>query len=130
MVYILNSQKCVNSLQRRADRNALFTAITRSKGWVRVLGFGEDMKILQEEFQEIKKHDYKLYFLQYPDKEKMKEIFLNNKDVAEKDIKTIDSTKVLIEKLTGDGNVTKTQLMQELFGMNKEEIIKMLGGKE
>lgn len=36
MVYIVNAQKCVNSLQRRTDRNALFTAITRSKGWVRV----------------------------------------------------------------------------------------------
>lgn len=130
MVYIVNSQKCVNSLQRRSDRNALFTAITRSKGWVRVLGFGEDMETLKQEFEEIKNHEYKLYFPEYPDKEKLKEIFLNNKDVADKDVKTIDSTKALIEKLTGDGNVTKVQLMQELFGMSKEEIIKMLGGRE
>ena len=28
MVYIVNAQKCVNSLQRRSDRNALFTAVT------------------------------------------------------------------------------------------------------
>ena len=130
MVYIVNSQKCVNSLQRRSDRNALFTAITRSKGWVRVLGFGEDMETLKQEFVEIKNHEYKLYFPEYPDKEKLKEIFLNNKDVADKDVKTIDSTKALIEKLTGDGNVTKVRLMQELFGMSKDEIIKMLGGKE
>ena len=129
MVYIVNSQKCVNSLQRRSDRNALFTAITRSKGWVRVLGFGEDMETLKQEFEEIKNHEYKLYFHEYPDKEKLKEIFLNNKDIADKDVKTIDSTKALIEKLTGDGNVTKVQLMQELFGMSKDEIIKMLGGK-
>lgn len=128
MVYIVNSQKCVNSLQRRSDRNALFTAITRSKGWVRVLGYGEDMETLKQEFEEIKKHDYKLYFREYPDKETLKQIFLNNQDVADKDIKTIDSTKVLIEKLTEDGHVTKIQLMQELFGMSKEEIVKMLGG--
>lgn len=126
MVYILNAQKCINSLQRRSDRNGLFTAITRSKGWVRVLGFGEDMKILNEEFEEIRKHDYKLYFEEYPDKEKLKEIFLNNRDVADKDIKAIDSTKTLIDKLTQDGNVTKLQLMQELFGMNKEELAKIL----
>lgn len=130
MVYIVNSQKCVNSLQRRADRNALFTAITRSKGWIRVLGYGEDMQTLQQEFEEIKHHDYKLYFPKYPDKEMMKEIFLNNKDVGDNDIKTIDSTKAFIEKLTGNGTVTKIQLMQELFGMSKEEIVKMLGGKE
>lgn len=129
MVYIVNSQKCVNSLQRRSDRNALFTAITRSKGWVRVLGFGEDMETLKQEFEEIKNHEYKLYFAEYPDKNKLKEIFLNNKDVANKDIKVIDSTKALIEKLTEEGNATKVQLMQELFGMSKDEIINMLGGK-
>ena len=87
------------------------------------------METLKQEFEEIKNHEYKLYFSEYPDKEKLKEIFLNNKDVADKDVKTIDSTKALIEKLTGDGNVTKVQLMQELFGMSKDEIIKMLGGK-
>lgn len=129
MVYIVNSQKCVNSLQRRSDRNALFTAITRSKGWVRVLGYGEDMETLKQEFEAIKEHEYKLYFSEYPDAEKLKEIFLNNKDVEDRDIKTIDSTKALIEKLTGEG-VTKIQLMQELFGMSKEEIMKMLGGVE
>lgn len=57
MVYIVNAQKCVNSLQRRSDRNALFTAVTRSKGWVKVLGYGEDMMVLQEEFEEIKRQD-------------------------------------------------------------------------
>lgn len=130
MVYIVNAQKCVNSLQRRSDRNGLFTAITRSKGWVRVLGYGEDMQTLNDEFEEIKNHDYKLYFQEYPDAKKLKQIFLNNKDVADKDIKAIDSTKALIGKLTEEGNVTKLQLMQELFGMSKEELAKILeGGK-
>ncbi len=130
MVYIVNAQKCINSLQRRTDRNGLFTAITRSKGWVRVLGFGEDMCILNEEFEEIKNHDFKLFFSEYPDKDKLKEIFLNNKDVADKDVKTIDSTRALIDKLTEGGNVTKLQLMQELFGMSKEELAKILEGGE
>ena len=62
VVYIVNAQKCVNSLRRRSDRNGLFTAITRSKGWVHVLGYGEDMGVLAKEFDEIKKHGYKLHF--------------------------------------------------------------------
>ena len=130
MVYIVNAQKCVNSLRRRSDRNALFTAITRSKGWVRVLGYGEDMETLEEEFEKIKEHDFKLFFDEYPDKEKQKQIFLNNQDVADRDIKAIDSTKALIGKLTEGGNVTKLQLMQELFGMSKEELAKILQGGE
>ena len=72
----------------------------------------------------------KLYFSEYPDKEKLKEIFLNNKDVAKHDINTIDKTKELIGKLTEDGNVTKLQLMQELFGMSKEELAKILEGDD
>lgn len=130
MVYIVNAQKCVNSLQRRSDRNALFTAVTRSKGWVKVLGYGEDMTVLQEEFEEIKRQDFKLHFDKYPTKEEQKQIFLNNQDVAAKDIQTIDKTKNLIGKLTGNGNVTKIQLMQELFGMSKEELAKLLEGGE
>lgn len=133
MVYIVNAQKCVNSLQRRSDRNGLFTAITRSKGWVRVLGYGEDMEILNEEFEEIKNHQFKLHFDEYPDKEKQKEIFLNNQDLDYKDVKTLGNTKVLIDKLTGKGNVSKIQLMQELFGMSKEELLeeisKQTGGE-
>lgn len=132
MIYIVNAQKCVNSLQRRSDRNGLFTAITRSKGWVRVLGYSEDMEILNQEFEEIKKHKFKLYFNEYPDKEKQKQIFLNNRDVEDKDIKVIGNTKTLIDKLTGEGNVSKLQLMQELFGMSKEELLaeitKQIGG--
>ncbi len=130
MIYIVNAQKCVNSLRRRSDRNGLFTAITRAKGWVKVLGYGEDMQDLYEEFEEIKKHDFKLFFKEYPDENMLKEIFLNNQDVADKDVKTLDSTKTLIDKLTESGNVTKLQLMQELFGMNKEELAKLLGGEE
>lgn len=130
MIYILSAQKCVNSLRRRSDRNALFTAITRAKGWVRVLGYGEDMQILNKEFEEIKRHDFKLFFNEYPDEDMLKKIFLNNQDVADKDVKTLDTTKNLIDKLTESGHVTKVQLMQELFGMSKEELSKLLGSEE
>jgi len=126
VVYIVNAQKCVNSLRRRSDRNGLFTAITRSKGWVRVLGHGEDMDALAQEFEEIKRHDFKLHFDEYPDKETQKRIFLNNKDVAPKDVEALGSTKQLIDKLTAGAGVSKLQLMQELFGMSREELIKEL----
>ncbi len=130
MIYILNAQKCVNSLRRRKERNGLFTAITRAKGWVKVLGYGEDMQILNEEFEAIKKHDFKLFFDEYPDETMLKKIFLNNQDVADKDVKRLDSTKMLIDRLTENGHVTKLQLMQELFGMSKEELSKLIGSEE
>lgn len=130
MVYIVNAQKCVNSLQRRSDRNGLFTAITRSKGWVRVLGYGEDMNVLKEEFAEIERQDFKLHFDRYPTADELKQIFLNNQDVARKDMEALGNTKNLIGKLTKDGNVTKLQIMQELFGMSKDELADLLNGGE
>lgn len=129
VVYIVNAQKCVNSLRKRSDRNGLFTAITRSKGWVHVLGYGEDMDVLVKEFGEIKKQGYKLHFDEYPTREKQKEIFLNNRDISHEEVRTLDTTKQLIDKLTATEGISKLQLMQELFGMNREELLAELKKK-
>lgn len=126
MVYIVNAQKCVNSLQPRADRNALFTAITRSKGWVRVFGYGEDMEDLCNEFNTIKEHDFKLYFEHYPTKEELESIFLNNQDVQDKDVKAFAQTQELINRLSSEGSMSKVQLMKKLFNANTDEMIKWL----
>ena len=130
MVYIVNAQKCVNTLQRRTDRNALFTAITRSKGWVRVLGFGEDMETLCNEFEKIKEHDFKLYFEHYPTKEEQERIFLNNQDVEGREKRAFDQTKELISRLTKDGSMSKVQLMKQLFDANTEELLRLLQDSE
>lgn len=126
MVYIINAQKCVNTLQRRTDRNALFTAITRSKGWVRVFGYGEDMQVLCDEFEQIKSYDFKLYFEHYPTKAELESIFLNNKDVEVRDKLAFDKTKELINRLSKEGSVSKVQLMKQLFDADKEELLQLL----
>ena len=126
MVYIVNAQKCINSLQKRADRNALFTALTRSKGWVSVLGYGEDMKKLCEEFSIIKQHDFKLFFEHYPTKEEQERIYLNNKDAGYGEIRTIDKTRALIERLAQGDNNMKVQLMKQLFNADTNELIELL----
>ena len=88
---------------------------------------------MEEEFEEIKRQKFKLHFDKYPDKEMQKQIFLNNRDIEDKDAKTLGTTKVLIDKLTEDGGVSKIQLMQELFGMSRDELLAELinqsGGK-
>lgn len=127
MIYIVNAQKCINSLTPRSDRNALFTAITRSKGWVRVMGYGDEMKQLCQEFEETKKHDFKLYFKRYPTEEEKKQLILNNKDVDASIIKSIGTTRALFNKAREESNVSNLQLMMEVLGVStKEELLKML----
>lgn len=130
MVYIVNAQKCINTLQRRTDRNALFTAITRSKGWVRVFGYGEDMQTLCDEFEKIREHDFKLYFEHYPTKDEQNTIFLNNKDVEGRDKIALDQTKELINRLSQEGSISKVQLMKQLFDADTEELLQLLRESE
>lgn len=66
MVYIVNAQESLNSTVNLARiRNRLFTAITRSKAWVRVTGVGAEMDLLIAEFDRVKAHNFRLNFI-YP----------------------------------------------------------------
>lgn len=127
MVYIINAQRCINSLVPRSDRNALFTAITRSKGWVRVMGYGEEMDSLCEEFEEIKKNDFKLHFDHYPTAAEREEMVLNNKDLDDLSMKDIQSTRGKIARVRAKGKVSDLQLMMEIMGVStKEELLKLI----
>ena len=62
MVYVLNAQHCVAPRRLATVRNILFTAITRSKAWVRICGWGPDMKLLSQEIDSIRSSNFRLKF--------------------------------------------------------------------
>lgn len=62
MVYVVNAQEYMVATEQMSRRNALFTALTRAKAWVRLSGWGSAMERLKEEFQVVKEHDYELEF--------------------------------------------------------------------
>ena len=128
MVYIVNAQRCINSLVPRSDRNALFTAITRSKGWVKVMGYGEEMQSLCKEFDKVKNNGYKLHFNHYPTKEERKQMILNNSDIDEYTLKTIQDARGRVAKAKASKkSMSNLQLMMEIMGVStKEELMKML----
>ncbi|KAF7962100.1 hypothetical protein AWV80_25825 [Cupriavidus sp. UYMU48A] len=82
MVYIINAQDSFagwNKGWTALNRNRLFTAITRSKAWVRVLGIGPYMDGLIQEWGALRANGYKLSF-RYPTQEEKQELRLINKD--------------------------------------------------
>lgn len=82
MVYVINSQSCYDSTYDLAKRrNQLFTAITRSKAWVRVLGVGTNMKKLVDEYNEVKDHQFTLNFT-YPTKAEREKMNIVNRDMS------------------------------------------------
>ena len=128
MVYIVNAQRCINSLVPRSDRNALFTAITRSKGWVKVMGYGEEMTVLCKEFEQVKNNDFKLYFEHYPTEDERKQLILNNSDLDEQTFKSIQDARNRVAKAKAGGKaMNNLQLMMEIMGVStKEELVNML----
>ena len=83
MVYILNAQDCDSSSWNLASiRNRLFTAITRSKAWVRVLGIGDGMKNLMQEYDATRTNNFELRFT-FPTEEQRKRLRVVHRDMTE-----------------------------------------------
>jgi superfamily I DNA and RNA helicase len=84
MVYVINAHDCFGSAVPREiarDRNRLFTAITRSKAWVRVLGIGPPMRSLKAEFDRAKEQGFRLHF-RYPTEQQRKTMQMVNRDMS------------------------------------------------
>jgi superfamily I DNA and RNA helicase len=84
MVYVINAQDCFSSRLARdvaRVRNRLFTAITRSKAWVRVLGVGPSMTALKTEFEKTKAATFELRFT-YPTEAERQKMTIVNRDIS------------------------------------------------
>ena len=105
MVYIINAQECQASARNLSTlRNRLFTAITRSKSWVRVLGVGPEMDRLIEEYDQLREAGFALDFV-YPDAETRKTLRIVHRDVSLADQDRIEARQRglfdLVEDLQG-----------------------------
>ncbi|HFU4026120.1 TPA: DEAD/DEAH box helicase [Streptococcus suis] len=99
MVYVMNAQDCYDSFNElQTVRNRLFTAMTRSKGWVRVTGVGEKMDLLSKEYNLVRENNFDLQFY-YPNKEELALIQTINRDKTAAEKRTIDDANKGILKI-------------------------------
>ncbi len=107
MVYVINAHDCHSSARNLgAIRNRLFTAITRSKSWIRVSGVGNGMDALQQEYNQLRDNDFRLDFT-YPDSELRKQMRIVHRDLSVQERKRLESgqrslSQLLSELATGD----------------------------
>jgi len=102
MVYVINAHDCYGQpFNVGRVRNQLFTAITRSKAWVKVLGVGPAMSKLEEEFHRVDAHDYQLQFI-YPDAETRKHLRVVNRERSVAEQKQIKGAASNLTKLVSD----------------------------
>lgn len=104
MVYVVNAHEGQASTYNLAMiRNRLFTAITRSKAWVRVTGVAPNMSILTGEFNKIQAEDFALRF-RYPtpgEREKLRIVHRELTGHEQKAVRSSDRTaRELLKSLT------------------------------
>lgn len=133
MVYIINAQECHShplfkdrDLIRR--RNILFTAMTRSKAWVRIFGIGSRMEELILEFNMVKEKKFKLDFI-YPTPEQIERMNTIRRDITQteeerfkKDIDILSEIPKLVERIKlGESSI-------EDYPESIQELLKKLVG--
>lgn len=100
MVYIVNANHCDDGYELIKLRNTLFTAITRSRGWVRICGVGEQMKLIQDEIEQCIDKDYNLDF-KLPTLKELESIRRINRERTQEEVKNLslaqNNVKQLIE---------------------------------
>jgi superfamily I DNA and RNA helicase len=115
MVYILNSEFCSDDFELIKLRNIIFTAITRSRGWIRICGVGERMELLNSEIKECIEKGFILDF-DIPSKNELEKIRkINRERTLEDKRKHIAFNKSVIDLIKGieEGNLDP-ELIPEL----------------
>lgn len=133
MVYIMNADYCfgdVDGIERELikKRNILFTAITRSKAWVRIYGVGTGMDSLINEFNITKDRDkFSLHFT-YPTHEMIQRLNIIHRDISDleknklkKDITSFKQFSKIVEAIKS-GEAEIEDYPEEM----REFILKML----
>lgn len=129
MVYVINAQDCHAEAENLASlRNRLFTALTRSKAWIRVLGVGSGMEQLKQEYEKLKERSFELNFT-YPTQEQREQLRIIHRDMTQAERNRLLSGQKGLDDLLGDiesGTLHIEDLDEDLIARLK----KVLGEKE
>jgi superfamily I DNA and RNA helicase len=125
MIYVMDAQICFSGFELARKRNILFTAMTRSKAWLRVIGYGEGMRKLADEYTKVMQKNFTLEFI-YPTEEERQEMNLVNRDMSPQERRRIvKKQKDLTELLEAldKGEIYKEDLSPEILDRLREKLL-------
>ncbi|MFD8047675.1 DEAD/DEAH box helicase [Streptomyces chartreusis] len=128
MVYVVDAQKAASSHNPVTQRNTLFTAVTRSRAWVRIAGWGTDMDLIAAETEAVKRAKFQLSF-RIPSAQKlakMRHIYKDRSSVTKESVRratqrlqalidAFDKDEVELHDLPPDLRTRLLARMQEEF---------------
>jgi len=121
VVYVMDAHYCAGGAELIKKRNILFTSITRSRGWVRVSGQGDQMQILMDEFARLKENNYQLRFTM-PNPLELQEMRTLYRDVTETEKRKTEEFKKAFDRISEMDPAALQALPKEL----RDHIIKTL----
>ena len=124
MIYVIDAHLCFSGPELAQKRNILFTAMTRSKAWLRVSGHGKNMEKLQAEYEKCKEADFVLKFI-YPTEPERQEMNLINRDRSSQEKNKIQNATREAEKLVNlfqKGEIRPEDLPSETLEKLKQYI--------
>ncbi|WP_449420872.1 DEAD/DEAH box helicase [Phormidium nigroviride] len=123
MIYVIDAHLCFSGYGLARKRNILFTAMTRSKAWLRVLGWGEEMRGLEAEYNQVKQENFALKFT-YPTEKERQEMNLVNRDMSPKERDLLLKNKKDLEFIDAveRGEIKKQDIPQEKLDILREKL--------
>ncbi|KVE63321.1 hypothetical protein WI96_18250 [Burkholderia vietnamiensis] len=110
VVYVMDADYCAGGAELIKKRNILFTAITRSRGWVKVCGQGAAMQSLIDEFNRLKDNDFQLRFTM-PNPIELQEMRTLYRDITADERKKADEFKRAFDRLAEVDTLTVLQTL-------------------
>lgn len=112
MVYLADAEYgCLKSEIIQA-RNTLFTAITRSRAWVRITGVGSGMDLVETEINKCRKNEYVLE-INIPSKPEIEHLNLLNRGKKEQQqVKNVEKTADQLIKMLKSGEIEMEDIPQ------------------
>lgn len=99
IVYVANSDRCAKGMEMIKLRNILFTAITRSRAWVRICGIAPNMNIIENEVNKCMEKSYSLEF-KIPTSKELERLRLIHRERNENEKKKIENASRMVKTLT------------------------------
>lgn len=124
MVYVINSQYCAEGNGLGTKRNILFTAMTRTKAWLRVFGVGQQMDVIVNEFESVKANEFRLAF-KYPSDEERKYLRVVNRDMTAQEKSRINKSQSQLSQVAAEllsGEIHKEDLSPEVIDKIKKAL--------
>lgn len=127
MIYVINAHDGLSSrIDLATVRNRLFTAMTRSRAWVRIVGVGPEMQLLLKEYDQLRNCDFRLKFI-YPTAHQRQKIRMMHRDRTWDERANIEDGQSELSRLVSGlerGDIRKedldSKLVQNLLAQLKE----------